>query len=162
MRSKILRGAVPALLAVLAASPALAAPAHSKAAGAALAKDDPAWLDQCVEQAEAEGDNDTFGWGRCMLAHREALEATQTALLARIDAHLASKGPPGTDYKAGAASLATAQRNWQAFVAADCGLIANVFGDGTAEGLAEEECVVLHARARNAQLRTFLDNYFGN
>lgn len=147
------------LLAALCAAPAMAA---APAPAGKLTKDDPAWLSQCAKQAEANGEGSTLGWGHCMVEHRQALEAAQGALVARIGKALAGKGPEGTDYKAAAAQFSQAQQHWSAFVAADCGIVDNVFGDGTAQGLAGEECVIARYVARNEQLRALEADYFSN
>jgi hypothetical protein len=144
--------ALPAMAMVPAADPAKQGPAM----------DDPAWLAQCVKKAEAEGEGTTLGWGHCMVDHREALKAAQVRLVARIGKALEGKGPAGTDYPRAAASFSEAQRHWTAFVDADCGIVDDVFGYGTAQGLAGEDCVIAHYQRRNEELRELETNYLGN
>ncbi len=126
------------------------------------AMDDPAWLAQCVKKADAEGEGTKFGWGHCMVDHREALKAAQARIAARIGNALEGKGPAGTDYPRAAASFAEAQRHWTAFVEADCGIIDDVFGYGTAQGLAGEDCVIAHYQRRNEELRDLEKAYFSS
>jgi uncharacterized protein YecT (DUF1311 family) len=124
--------------------------------------DDPAWLAQCVKKAEAEGEGTTLGWGHCMVDHREALKTAQARITSRIAKALEGKGPAGSDYPRAAASFAEAQRHWMAFVDADCGIIDDVFGYGTAQGLAGENCVIEHYQRRNEQLRELEKSYFSS
>ncbi|WP_043979680.1 lysozyme inhibitor LprI family protein [Novosphingobium sp. P6W] len=126
------------------------------------AMDDPVWLAQCVKKADAEGEGTTFGWGHCMVDHREALKTAQARIAARIVKALEGKGPAGTNYPRAAASFAEAQRHWMAFVDADCGIIDDVFGYGTAQGLAGEDCVIEHYQRRNDQLRELEKSYFSS
>ena len=118
------------------------------------AKDDPAWLATCTE-----ANSGTLGYAHCLVEHRTALAETQSALLGQINAALAKGGPAGTDYTAAAATLADAQKHWKALVSADCDVIADVFGHGTAHALAGESCVVDHYVSRNAQLKELKDGY---
>ncbi|KMS56622.1 hypothetical protein V474_14020 [Novosphingobium barchaimii LL02] len=125
-----------------------------------LGKDDPGWTAQCVKQAEQEGEGTgTLVYARCMVEHRERLQAAQTALVGRIGRVLAGKGPEGTDYKAAKSGFAEAQRHWTAFIGEDCAVVGDVFGYGTAQGLAGEECLIAHYTARNQQLRDLEANY---
>lgn len=117
-------------------------------------KDSPAWLKNCTDT-----NSGTLGYAHCLVEHRTALAETQSALLGQINAALAKGGPAGTDYAAATATLADAQRHWEALVSADCDVIADVFGHGTAHGLAGETCVVDHYVSRNAQLKDLKDGY---
>jgi uncharacterized protein YecT (DUF1311 family) len=148
-----MRIALPSLLAALWLLPA------PSVLAAEPARDDPAWLKTCVKQAEDAGEGGTLGQAHCMVEHRDALKAAQATLVERIGRTLAGKGPDGTDYKAAAAEFAQAQQHWTAFVGADCGIVGDVFGYGTAQGLAGEDCVIAHYIARNAQLRALRENY---
>lgn len=118
------------------------------------AKDDAAWLKACTDASSG-----TLDYARCLVEHRTALADAQVALLARINAALAKSAPDGTDYSAAADSLADAQRQWEAFVGSDCTVIDHVFGNGTAQGLAGETCVIDHYTQRNAQLRELKTGY---
>lgn len=148
----------------LPAAAVVAAPDPSSEASARQAQpmDDPAWLAQCVKKAEAEGEGTTLGWGHCMVDHREALKTAQAGIVARIGKALEGKGPAGTDYSRAAASFAEAQRHWTAFAEADCGIIDDVFGYGTAQGLAGEDCVIAHYQRRNEELRELEKAYFSS
>jgi len=155
----MLRWALPAMGVLLAAQ---ALPAAAAVPKSEPAMDDPAWLTQCVKQASGEGEGTTFAWGRCMVEHRDALKAAQAELVARIGKALEGKGPEGTDYKRAGAAFVQAQRHWTAFVDADCGIIGDVFGYGTAQGLAGEDCVIAHYQSRNEELRDLAKDYLSN
>ena len=144
---------LPSLL-ILAAAGQPASGQTSRAAAQDSGQADPAWLAQCMKE-----NGSTLGMAKCMVDHRSALQEQQKALLTRIGGRLAGKGPEGTDYKAAAASLAEAQKHWEAFIGADCDIVGSVFGYGTAQGLAGEDCVINHYRARNEQLRELEANY---
>jgi uncharacterized protein YecT (DUF1311 family) len=136
---------------------AIGQPAIGQTAGAAAqdsGQADPAWLAKCMEE-----NGSTLGMAKCMVDHRTALQEQQQTLLKRIRGKLAGQGPEGTDYKAAAASFAEAQKHWEAFIAADCDIVGSVFGYGTAQGLAGEDCTINHYRARNDQLRELDANY---
>lgn len=148
------------LAGLLLASQTLPAAAIMPASDPAL--DDPAWLAQCVKKADGEGEGTTFAWGHCMVEHREALKAAQARLIARIGKALEGKGPAGTDYPRAAASFVEAQRHWADFVDADCKIVDDVFGYGTAQGVAGEDCVISHYQRRNEELRELETSYFSN
>lgn len=153
---------VAVLTSLFALHPISAAAAPAAQAGSEIAKDDSRWLSRCVKQAQDAGEGGTLGWGHCMVEHRDALKTAQGRLAAEIGTSLAGKGPDGTDYKAAAAEFGEAQRHWKAFVDADCTLVDDVFGTGTAQGLAGEDCVIAHYAARNAQLRKFRNDYLND
>lgn len=136
---------------------AIGQPAIGQTAGT-IAQDsgqaDAAWLAKCMED-----NGSTLGTAKCMVDHRMALQQQQQTLLKRIRGKLAGQGAEGTDYKAAAASLADAQKHWEAFIAADCDIVGSVFGNGTAFGLAGEDCTINHYRTRNDQLRALDENY---
>lgn len=142
-----------ALLLLAGLTPQLAS-AQTQVAQMAPAKDDPAWL-----KAYTDSGSSTLGYARCLVEHRTALTEAQSALLGQINAALAKSGPAGTDYTAAAATLADAQKLWEAFVGADCAIIDDVFGYGTAQGLAGESCVIDHYASRNAQLKDLKTGY---
>ena len=112
-----------------------------------------------VESAESCAGN-TLEVARCYVAYRETLVEAESALLDRLHQALAQSGPPGTDYSAAATSLRTAEDHWRAYMRADCDIVDNVFGRGTALGLAGEDCVIRHSEARNEELRDLESNYF--
>ncbi len=151
----------PARLSLLALLAVMSAHSITSALASTLApepvKDDPAWLERC--QKEAGG---MIGQEECMVDHLSALAGVQAKLVAHIDVLLAGKGEDGTDYKAAAAGLAEAQRHWRAFVEADCDIIGNVFGSGTAQGLASAGCWIDHYRQRNDELRELEADYLRN
>lgn len=112
-------------------------------------------LDRCVEN---EGGT-TLSDAVCYVRHREAVVAAQDEILRRINSALTRPGPSATDYARAAESLRNAQEHWLAYMRADCDVIDDVFGLGTALGLAGEDCVIRHYEARNQELRDLEDGY---
>ena len=117
--------------------------------------DAPEWLTWCVR---TEGGT-TLADAQCYVRHREALVAAQALLVDRIGAQLSRQGPDGTDYPGAMSALESAQSHWQAYVRADCDVVADVFGYGTALGLAGEECIIDHYLERNQVLRDLEEGY---
>jgi uncharacterized protein YecT (DUF1311 family) len=136
----------------------IAAPSAS-AAPQVAAPQQPTWFENCISEKEAADDRGTLAQAACMVDYREALIGEQREILTAISAALAAKGPDGTDYPAAAAQLAEAQNLWASFIASDCAIIDRVFGNGSAFGLAGEDCVIGHYLIRNDQLRALQDGY---
>lgn len=131
----------------------IALPAHAQQNAASEADADETL--ECVDT----GEGGNLAIARCMVEHRLALVKAQDILLKRIGDILAGSGPQGTDYKAAAVSLGKAQESWSVFVDSDCAIVGDVFGYGTAQGLAGESCVIDHYTIRNDQLQELEDSY---
>ena len=72
---------------------------------------------------------------------------------------MSGQGPQGADYGKAGAGLMAAEENWGAFIRADCDVVSEVFGQGTALGMAGETCTIAHYEARIAALRALKANY---
>jgi uncharacterized protein YecT (DUF1311 family) len=80
------------------------------------------------------------------------LQAEQATLLRDIRGRLARPGASGTDHASAAAWLDKAQSAWESYSEADCRLLDDVFGAGSAAGMAGADCEIRHATARNREL----------
>ena len=107
----------------------------------------------------AELGGSTVAMGECYARYIESLKDEQAQLLTRIRTALQRTGPEGSDYPAAALALERGQTHWLAYVAADCDVISDVFGSGTALGLAGGSCEFAHYEERNRVLKLLLDGY---
>jgi uncharacterized protein YecT (DUF1311 family) len=82
----------------------------------------------------------------------ERLQSEQAALLRDIRGRLARPGASGTDHASAAAWLDKAQSAWESYSEADCHLLDDVFGAGSAAGLAGADCEIRHVVAGNREL----------
>lgn len=100
--------------------------------------------------------------GECQAKLVSKLKREQQIIIGQIRKFLAKPDRNHTNYRAAANGLTVAQANWEKFVRADCGIIGDVFGQGTDLGPTGEACFVDHYKLRNAQLRFLQRDYLND
>ena len=112
-------------------------------------------LTRCLDELGGS----TVAMGECYGRYIASLKDEQAQLLARIRTALQRTGPEGSDYPAAALALERGQTHWLAYTEADCEVVGDVFGSGTALGLAGGSCEFAHYEERNRVLKLLLEGY---
>lgn len=144
--------AITAVICLFPLSSARAAQVDEETAEPALGA--PEWLAWCMRDAGS-----SLGDAVCYGKHRAGLEDVHATLVFQIANTLSGVGPEGSDYVKAGASLMAAEEHWRAFIRDDCDVVSDVFGQGTALGMADETCTIAHYEARIAALRALKADY---
>lgn len=132
-----------------------AAPLQAKTtAGANQAGAQSRALVTCLAEGSSSLDS-----ANCYGEEMQRLQTEQAALLRDIRAKLARPGADGTNHDSAAGWLEEAQKSWESYAASDCRLLEDVFGAGSAAGLASADCEVRHIAARNQELSRLLRDF---
>ncbi|MBC9208151.1 DUF1311 domain-containing protein [Roseomonas aerophila] len=132
-----------------------AVPAEAKSpAGASRAEPQSRALAACLAEGSSSLDS-----AHCYGEELQRLQTERDGLLREIRAKLASPGADGTNHDSAAGWLEEAQKSWESYAASDCRLLEDVFGAGSAAGLASADCEIRHSAARNQELSRLLRDF---